>query len=139
MKFHQIFIEELFLNHVKLWKIYAVKTSIGWFLLNLTYIFCGSDTKIDPSFPSVQFHLKGYATPYRSDRYANGGGILLYIREDIPSKLLNTGLSTAGFFVEMRLREKTWLFCSSYNPKKNLIATHLNSIGRNLDSQLGQY
>ena len=29
--------------------------------------------------------------------------------------------------------------CSSYNPKKNLIANHLNCIGRNLDSQLGQY
>ena len=29
--------------------------------------------------------------------------------------------------------------CSSYNPKKNLIAYHLNCIGRNLDSQLGQY
>ena len=42
-------------------------------------------------------------------------------------------------FVEIRLRKKKWLLCSCYNPKKNLIANHLNSIGRNLDSQLGQY
>ena len=42
-------------------------------------------------------------------------------------------------FVEIRVRKKTWLLCSSYNPKKNLIANHLNCIGRNLDSQLGQY
>ena len=73
------------------------------------------------------------------DRNANGGGILLYIREDIPSKLLNTDLSIEGFFVEIRLRKKKWLLCSSYNPKKNLIANHLKCIGRNLDSQLGQY
>ena len=29
--------------------------------------------------------------------------------------------------------------CSSYNLKKNLIANHLNCIGRNLDLQLGQH
>ena len=98
-----------------------------------------TETKIDSSFPSAQFHLEGYATPYRLDRNTNGGGILLYIREDIPSKLLNTDLSIEGFFVEIRLRKKKWLLCSSYNPKKNLKANHLNCIGRNLDSQLGQY
>ena len=55
-----------------------------------------SETKIDSSFPSVQFYL-GYAIPYRLDRNSNGGGILLHITEDIPSKLLNTDLSIEGF------------------------------------------
>ena len=41
-----------------------------------------SETKTDSSFPSVQFHLEGYATPYRLDTNANGGGIQLYTRED---------------------------------------------------------
>ena len=76
--------------------------------------------------------------PYRLDRNANGNGILLYVREDIPSKLLNSDLSIEGFVVEIRLRKKTRLLCSSYNPKKNLIANHLNCTDRNLDSQLGQ-
>ena len=88
-----------------------------------------SETKIDSSFPLVQFHLDGYATPYRLDRIANGGGILLYIREDIPSKLLNSDLSIEERFLEIRLRKKTWLLCSSYNPKKNMKANHLNYIG----------
>ena len=35
--------------------------------------------------------------------------------------------------------KKTWLLCSSYNPKKNVIVNQLNCIGRDLDSQLGQY
>ena len=48
---------------------------------------CFAETKIDSSFPSVHFYLEGYATPYRLDRSVSGGGILLYIREDIPSKL----------------------------------------------------
>ena len=52
-----------------------------------------SETRIDSSFLSVQFYLEGYATPNRIDRNANGGVILMYVREDIPSKLLNTDLS----------------------------------------------
>ena len=98
-----------------------------------------SETRIDSSFLSVQFYLQGYATPNRIDRNANGGVILMYIREDIPSKLLNTDLSIEYFFVEIRLRKKTMLLCSSYNHKKSLITNHLNCIGRNLDSQQGQY
>ena len=61
-----------------------------------------SETKVDSSFPSVQFHLEGYATPYRLDRNANGGGILLYIIEDIPSTLLNYDLSVEGFLIEIK-------------------------------------
>ena len=97
-----------------------------------------SETKIDSSFPSLQVHLEGNATPYRLDINENSGGILLYIREDITSKLLTTDLSMEGFFVEIRLRKKKWLLRSSYSPKKNIIANHLNCICRNLDSQLGQ-
>ena len=87
----------------------------------------------------IDSYLEGYATPYRLDINANGSGILLYIREDVPSKLLNSDLSIQGFFVEIRLRKKKWLLRSSYNPKKNLIGNHLNYIGRNLDSKLGQH
>ena len=98
-----------------------------------------SETKIDSSFPSVQFHSEGYGTPYRLDGNANGGGILLDKREDVTSTLLNFDLSIEGFFVDIRLRKNTWLHSSSYNRKKRLIANHLNCIGTNLDLQLGQY
>ena len=49
-----------------------------------------SETKIDSSFPTAQFKI-GYTT-YRLDKNSNGRGILLYVREDIPSILLNTEL-----------------------------------------------
>ena len=98
-----------------------------------------SKTEIDSSFNSVQLHLDSYATSYRLDRNANSGGILLYIREDIPSTIVISGLSIEGFFLEKKLRKKKWLLSRSCNSKKNLIANHLNCIGRSLDSQLGQY
>ena len=51
-----------------------------------------SGTKIDDSFPKNQFLMEGYSTPFRLDRNAHGGGIMIYIRDDIPSKELKSQL-----------------------------------------------
>ena len=58
-----------------------------------------SETKLDSSFPKGQFHLHGFFEPYRLDRNGNGGGILVFIREDIPSKLTESKKKIEGFFV----------------------------------------
>ena len=47
-----------------------------------------SETKIDVSFPIDQFLLNSYSTPFRLDRNAHGGDILLNVWEDISLKLL---------------------------------------------------
>ena len=39
---------------------------------------------MDDSFAIGNFVIDGYSTPYRFDRNANDGRIVLYIREDIP-------------------------------------------------------
>ena len=52
-------------------------------------IFLTSETKLDDSLPSAQFKIEGFTTPYRYDSNNKGGGLLFYIREDIPSRLLN--------------------------------------------------
>ena len=52
-------------------------------------IFLISETKLDSSFPSGQFIIKGYRTLFRLDRNQNGGGLLLYVREDTLCKILN--------------------------------------------------
>ena len=56
-----------------------------------------SETKTDSSFPTAQFKI-GYTT-YRLNRNPNVGGILLHVREDIPSTLLNTELFIEGFCI----------------------------------------
>ena len=83
-----------------------------------------SETKIDFSFPTAQFQIEGYTT-YRLDRNANGGGILLYIWEDIPSRLLNFDMSIESFYIEIKIRKKKWLLVGTYNPNKNLISNIL--------------
>ena len=48
-----------------------------------------TEIKIDKSLPTSQFIIPGFTSPYRFDRTKDGGGIPVYIREDIPSKVLN--------------------------------------------------
>ena len=87
------------------------------------------ETKIDASFPIGQFLLNSYSTPFRLDRNAHGGGILLYVWKNIPSKLLLVEENLIeAFFVEIKLRnKKKWLLSCSYNPKKLLYQTTLQN------------
>ena len=48
-----------------------------------------SETKLDDTFPTAQFLVNGFSEPYRRDRNIKGGGVMIYIREDIPSKRLD--------------------------------------------------
>ena len=48
-----------------------------------------SETKINILFLTSQFALQGFAAPFRLDRTNTGRGIIVYFRDDIPSKLLN--------------------------------------------------
>ena len=68
----------------------------------------------------------------------HGGGILLFIKEDIPTKIISiTPLKDfEGIFVELNFRKKKILLGCSYDPHKNLISNHLNILGRILDTQM---
>ena len=67
-----------------------------------------SEIKFDESFPSMQFSIDGYNI-FRSDRNAKGGSIIVYVRDDIPCKLIPMRNSTIeGFFIELKLgKEKS--------------------------------
>ena len=51
------------------------------------------ETKIYGSLPIGNFVIDGYSTPSRIDQNCNGGGILLYVREEIPFCLIATNKS----------------------------------------------
>ena len=75
-----------------------------------------SDTKLDESFPNGQFIIPGYALPCRLDRNQFGGGIMVFVREDIPSRVLSLNKSIESLFIELNVRKKKWLLCCTYNP-----------------------
>ena len=47
-----------------------------------------SETKNYESFPLGQFNINSFNTPFRLDSNSNGGGIMIFVREDIPAKLI---------------------------------------------------
>ena len=101
-----------------------------------------SETKLDDSFPTGQFSLNGYSKPYRLDRSSNGGGILLYVRDDILSRLLTDYKikdNVELFFVEVNIWKKRWLLSRSYNPHKSNISNHLHHLNKGLDVYLKSY
>ena len=98
--------------------------SLNEIIKDNTDVLLISETKIDSSFPTAQFYIDGFTT-YRPDRNINGGGIILYIREDISSTLLNTDTSVEGLYVEINVRKKKWLTGCSYNPHETFISADL--------------
>ena len=71
-----------------------------------------TETKLDSTFPTSQFLIEGYSEPYHFDGSRNGGGVLIYVREDIPHKLLTDhklSHDIEGIFVELNLRKNKWL------------------------------
>ena len=101
-----------------------------------------SETKLDDSFPAIQFCIEGFTAPYRLDRNKNGGGIILYIREDIPSKYLSEYKMKDGIenmFIEINLRSKKWLISGSYNPHLSNIKDHLVEIKNGLEFYSSKY
>ena len=79
-----------------------------------------SETKLNQSFPTSPFFRNGFSSTHGLDRNCNGGDFLLYVREDILSKLLSIGGDlTEAFFVEINLHnKKKLLFSCSYKLKR---------------------
>ena len=84
--------------------------------------------------------ISGYAKPYRLDRNRNGGGVIIYVRGDIPSKELkkhNFEKNIEGLFVEVNLRKMKLLFFGTYHsthPDYGLSDTdYFNQVGLALD------
>ena len=76
-------------------------------------IFLISETKIDESFPTAQFLIDGYTNPFRRDRNTFGGGLCLYIRDDIPCKQIKLKYTLPSdiecLFIEIRFYKNKYI------------------------------
>ena len=99
-----------------------------------------SETKVDDSFPDGQFFLDSFGIPFRLDRNRNGEGIMLFIRHDIPAKVVSADdWPIESFYVELHSRNKKWLLNCSYNPKHSSMESHLDSLSKSIDSPSSKY
>ena len=77
-------------------------------------IFLVSETKLNESFPDTQFIIDGFQPPYRKDRSNKGdkgGGLILYVHNNIPSRIIDIKLSShiEALVVEINFKKKKWL------------------------------
>ena len=76
-----------------------------------------AETKLDDTFPNAQFHIDGYRL-FRKDRNQHGGGLLAYVRADIPCRqirMLETK-STESVTLELQLNKTKCLIVVAYKP-----------------------
>ena len=69
-------------------------------------------TKLDETFLTSQFLMDDFSNPYRFDRNKYGGGVMINIRDTIPSKILEKHSCPNNIeclFIELNFRK-----CSGY-------------------------
>ena len=96
-----------------------------------------TETKLDDSFPKAQFLVDGFSEPYRYDRNRKAGGIMIYIRENIPSTLLeklNFSDDIKGLFVELNFRKVKWLLFGTYHPPLQNDIYYFNQLDKASDT-----
>ena len=98
-----------------------------------------TETKIDSLFPTAEFRLANCHTPYRLDISDKSGGILVYIKSNIPTRIaiqLNCGnlcKSIQAVPFETNLRKEKWLVISVYRPPSQNSEFFLNFLTSIID------
>ena len=80
--------------------------------------------------------MEGFRSPLRLGRNGSGGGIVLFIREELSSKLqseYNPKSSVENISTEKNLRSKKWPLSCSYNLNLTLINDPIQNISGGLD------
>ena len=106
------------------------------FVWGKTDILVITKTKLDSTFPTSQLLIEGYSEPYRFDRNMNGGGVLIHVLDDMPSKPVRDyklPLDTEGIFVKLNLIKNKWLLFGSYNPPSQSDEYFFNHVENGLD------
>ena len=95
-----------------------------------------AETKIGASFPSAQFFLEGYHSPYRLYVINRSGGIFVYVKSSIPSRRLSCEKlcdSIQAVPFDINLRKEKWLVTSIYRPPSHNTEYFLSNLTKMID------
>ena len=122
----KIIIGHLNINFIR-YKIEFLKELIG----NNIDILLVSETKLNETFPTSQFLMDEFQVPLSLDRNGGGGGLLLFYRDHIPCKKIKLDFNPEieVIVVEINMKKRKWVLIGFYNPHKDKIRDHLDSIG----------
>ena len=87
-------------------------------------------TKLDDTSLTSQYLVPGFSVPYRLDQSRNGGGVMIFIRDDTPTKLLTKHVfpdDIEGLFIELK-----WLLSGTYHPPSQIDLYYFNNLDKAL-------
>ena len=98
------------------------------------------ETKLDDSFPKAQFNMN------RLDHKSNSGGIIAYVRSDIPQKkndLYVIGSLNKGRIelqaIEITVNDEKWLVINIYKEPKTPDTSLVDHVDKLLSTYCSQY
>ena len=101
------------------------------------------ETKRDSSFPNSQFEVDGHKSPFRKDRNSNGGGLLMYVRDDIPSWEVSDHLPLPDnieiITTELNFKKQKWLFIGIYRSQSVNKTFFLDNFSRVIELYSNKY
>ena len=86
--------------------------------------------------------IDSFRQPYRFDRNKYGGGVMIFISEDIPSKLVSKHTlpdDIEGMVIEINLKKTKWLILGTYHPPHQPDDYFFKAVGNALDQYLKTY
>ena len=104
-------------------------------------LFLISESKLDSTFPMNQFHIFGFKV-FRLDRNRFGGGLILYINENIPCRPLNdhpTFPNLELIAIEIHQNKRRWLFIGMYKPPSQSDREFTNRLSSIIDYYSPKY
>ena len=100
-----------------------------------------SETKVDKTFPNQQFKINGYKM-LRKDRDRFGGGLMFYVNEQIPSKVLSLEsipMDTELILLEFTVKIQRWLCVGIYRPPPQNEKYFIDHLSKTLGQLSCQY
>ena len=94
-------------------------------------VFAFAETKIDESFPTSQFLIPSYKSPFRHDVTNRSGGLLVYVNSAISARqwsVPNIAKDIQVVIVELLLKKSRWLVVSIYRPPSQNLEYFLDSL-----------
>ena len=106
-----------------------------------------AETKLDYLFSTEQFRINGYKKPYRrdrsEDRFDNGGGLLVYVNENISSKPINIVTLPNDIeliALEISTKNTKWILLAIYRPSNTQDKVYfLNNLKTVIDKLSSKY
>ena len=133
----------LTLGYININSVRSKLDNLSQYINGTLNILAIAETKIDSSFPTSQFLIKGMKKPYRLDISDKSGGLLVYVDINITSFQIKpktvTDKNFQAIFVEVRLQKQIYVLVCIYRPPKVDILNFLNSLTEVLDELSKKY